>query len=249
MEKTELKKQSTYRNKIYRNYKDDLDTRLVTGDYKTERKMLKKYIVRNYLKYLPVDKDAKILDLGCGQGHYIYVLQEMGYKNVIGVDYSAANVEFGKKQGIKIHQGDAMDFLKTHPSAFDTIIFNDVIEHFNKDEIMELLDYLYDSLKTNGVVITKTDNEANPFTGVSGRYMDFTHEIGFVSLSLEQVFFAAGFKDVKVFGADIYIFGILGFLIKCVSKVVYFIYYLLCCMAGRWSIKIFEKNIICIARK
>lgn len=125
-----------------------------------------------------------------------------------------------------------------------------MIEHFNKDEIMELLVLIKTVLKRGGVIITKTDNEANPFTGLSGRYMDFTHETGFVSLSLEQIFTAAGFNNVFVYGADIYVFGgPIGYVLKLISKIVYFIYFLFCCMAGRWSIRIFEKNIICVASK
>lgn len=238
-----------YRDKIYASYKDDLDERLVTGSYAKERKLISKYIRRNYLKHLPTDKDAKILDLGCGQGHYVYCLQRMGYKNVIGVDYSYTNVKFGKSQGIKIVQGDVLEHLKLNENEYDAILFNDVIEHFDKDEIVDIVEALYRSLRTGGVCITKTDNEANPFTGVSGRYMDFTHEIGFVSLSLEQVFRIADFSSVKVVGADIYVFGIIGFFIKIISKVVYFIFFLLNCMAGRWSVRIFEKCIICVAKK
>ncbi len=43
--------------------------------------------------------------------------------------------------------------------------------------------------------------------------------------------------------------GGVGRFIKIVAKIVYFVHFLLCCMAGRWSIKIFEKCIICKAEK
>lgn len=169
--------------------------------------MISKYVKRNYLRYFPTKRDAKILDLGCGMGHYMAALKEMGYSNVEGVDISETNVRFCIDDGLSVVCQDIREWLGNHKNLYDIIIFNDVIEHFKKEEIMPLLGMIKESLRDGGVVITKTDNEANPFCGLSGRYMDFTHEVGFVSLSLQQVYEAAGFQNIEIRGADIYVFG------------------------------------------
>ena len=70
--------------------------------------------------------------------------------------------------GLNVVCEDAKEYLDRHKNKYDIIIFNDVIEHFKKEEVMPLLDSIKESLKDGGCVITKTDNEANPFCGVSG---------------------------------------------------------------------------------
>jgi SAM-dependent methyltransferase len=239
-----------YREIIYKSYLKDMDNLQLCSSDKKERNMIKKYIKRNYIPYIPNNKNIQILDLGCGKGHYIGALQMLGYKNVIGVDVSESIVNYCKKQGLNVVQDNLVNYLKVNKNKHDVIIFNDVIEHFSKSEIIKILYLLRDSLKDDGIVICKTDNEANPFTGLSGRYMDFTHEVGFVDLSIKQVFEATGFKDVKVKGADIYVFaGLLGLVFKAIAKIIYYCFFLLNCLAGRKSIHVFEKCLICIAKK
>jgi len=41
-------------------------------------------------KKLDLPKDALILDLGCGAGTYCRALNKLGYRNIIGLDYSFA---------------------------------------------------------------------------------------------------------------------------------------------------------------
>lgn len=74
--------------------------------------MIEKYMVRNYLKYLPKDKNAHILDLGCGMGHYIYALKKMGYCNVAGVDASESNVKFCVSHHMNVVQDDIVNYLQ-----------------------------------------------------------------------------------------------------------------------------------------
>ncbi len=196
-----------YRNAIYKGYDKDLRKYMSLSSVEKEKKMIFQYVKRNYLRYIPKEKNITILDLGCGMGYYLAVLKDMGYANVRGVDISEGNVQFCRKEGLNVVCQDAKEYLEAHKNQYDVIIFNDVIEHFKKEEVMPLLASIKKSLKDGGVVITKTDNEANPFCGMSGRYMDFTHELGFVSLSLQQVYEAAEFKNVEVIGADIYVWG------------------------------------------
>jgi len=44
---------------------------------------------------LPEDKKAKIIDLGCGNGGFVYWLQQIGYQNAEGIDISAEQIETG----------------------------------------------------------------------------------------------------------------------------------------------------------
>lgn len=238
-----------YRGLIYRDYASNLeDLRMRKSDGK-EAATIRKYIKRNYMHAFPKDKNADILDVGCGQGHYIQGIMSFGYKNVKGIDTSESNIDYCKNKGYYAELADAIEYFNLSDELYDVIVFNDIIEHFTKNEIMDILGTMKNHLKNGGVLIIKTLNVANPFTGLTGRYMDFTHEIGFTEHSLKMVCKAVGYKDVKVRGADIYVFGLPAYIIKGISKIVYGTYWLFCCMAGRWSNKIFEKNIICFARR
>ena len=63
---------------------------------------------------MPEDKKAKIIDLGCGNGGFVYWLQQIGYQNAEGIDISAEQIETGQKLGIKnIKQADIKEFLIT----------------------------------------------------------------------------------------------------------------------------------------
>lgn len=101
-----------YREIIYANYKEDLSERQAFSSFEKERKMIGKYIKRNYLRYLPKDKNARILDLGCGMGHYIYALKKIGYSNVAGVDASESNVRFCLSHHMNVVQDNIVNYLK-----------------------------------------------------------------------------------------------------------------------------------------
>lgn len=70
----------------------------------------------------------------------------------------------------------------------------DIIEHFKKDEILEILKLIYDSLNKKGILIIKTPNSETIFSG-RYHYWDFTHEIIFNKTSLMQILSLTGFNN------------------------------------------------------
>lgn len=243
--------QFEYRKKIYASY--------VTngfGETHTNEKMYqiqKKYFKKNYLKYLPEDKNARICDLGCGCGEFVRFLVETGYKYVTGVDTSVENIErcnsLNMKNALLLCE-DIEKFLDENDEKFDAIVFNDVIEHLTKDEIIVILCKIQENIKDFGCVLIKTPNMANPFVNTAGRYIDFTHEIGFTEYSMRQVLRATDYKNIKIIGTDIYVMNpIISIIAKLFSKIINIFLYLFSYLYGRKEIKIFEKDILAIAWK
>ncbi len=167
----------------------------------------------NYLNILP--KDASILDLPCGVGYMEHYLLDRGFTNIYAVDISEEQIlaakeklkEYGMEYEAKVKflVSDAFRFLKEH-KEMDVITMIDIIEHFHKDGVMQLLKLAKRSLKDDGLLMLRTANSESP---VFGRfYNDFTHETPFTISSLLQCLAQAGFDVVNVgFEKEPYIGG------------------------------------------
>jgi 2-polyprenyl-3-methyl-5-hydroxy-6-metoxy-1,4-benzoquinol methylase len=148
-----------------------------------------------YGPYLPREKHAPILDVGCGQGHCIAWLRRWGYSQVEGVDYSASMINIAHhhlgQENLHLIE-DLRAFLGEHPDAYAAITLNQVMEHFAKSELLANLMALRQSLRPGGVLLIQVPNMC-AFGGVRHRYMDLTHEIGFTEDSVHQALRLAGF--------------------------------------------------------
>jgi len=242
-----------YRQLIYDNYISNTFGNLHSTEsgVAKEMEMFAKYFHKNYGQFMPNDKSARILDAGCGIGHFLHYANSQGYSNITGVDVSTENINYCRNKGFKVIQEDLFQFLEQNPNSFDLIVFNDVIEHFKKDEIITILEAMHHTLTSNGRLIIKTCNMANPITGSGSMYFDFTHETGFTEISLKEVLTATKFNNIILKGTDIYIFNRnpLNYVAKFVAAIYNQFFYLSAYLYGRKSIKIFTKDIMAIADK
>jgi len=198
----------SYRDKFYSKYVS-AQTSLLYGEENLNSIKFQFSFWRGYFgKFLPDNKEVKILDIGCGNGGFVYWLREIGYKNAGGIDISAEQIELAQKMGIKnIFQADIKEFLKDKKESYDIIFARDVLEHFNKEEIIDVLDLIFNSLKRGGVFICQTVNAENLFYGRL-RYGDFTHEIAFTKDSLAQIFGLTGFRGIKIYSQPPVVHGL-----------------------------------------
>ncbi len=210
-----------------------------------------RYFRKNYLKHLPADKNAKIVDLGCGMGHFLNFLVKEKYCNYTGIDASEENIDFCRKNNFNAVLGDIFEFLKDTKETYDVIVLNDIIEHLEKSEIILLLQLIFKALHHDGCLIIKTPNASNPIMASSSRYYDFTHELIFTEESMSQVLRITGFSRISVYPQDLYIFYynplnylaiVSNFLLNGIFRVLFMFY-------GRKTTKIFTKNFIAVAIK
>ncbi|WP_174591665.1 class I SAM-dependent methyltransferase [Methanocella conradii] len=210
-----------------------------------------RYFRKNYLVHLPKDKHAKIADIGCGMGHFLYFLEKEGYKNYIGIDISEENINFCRNHNFNVKLYDVFNFLTDNTEPFQAIIANDIIEHFNKEEIVKLFDLIKNNLSEDGIFIVKVPNASNPITGSSSRYCDFTHEVNFTEESLSQILKVCGYKTVNIYPQDIYVIysNPLNYIAKLIAWLSFLLFRLLFILYGRKTTKIFTKDLIAVARK
>lgn len=200
---------------------------------------------------MPGNTGARVLEIGCGMGHFLYYLEKRGYVNYLGIDLSRENIEFCQDKQFRAEQRDVFKFLEDNIDLFDAIIINDVLEHFRKEEIFALLDLISKNLSTNGTLIAKVPNSANPIVGNSSRYLDFTHETSFTEESMSQILKVSGFNNVSIHPQNIYIFYFnpVNYLAKAFAWTTFKMFRALFLLYGRKSTKIFTKDIIAVARK
>ena len=103
--------------------------------------------LRDFLRHLvrahfPADRDARIIDIGCGAGLLVWVARAAGYANVTGVDAAPGMVEAALRlNGDGIALGDATDALRgLETESHDAVVSLDVIEHLTRDELLALAD-------------------------------------------------------------------------------------------------------------
>jgi cyclopropane fatty-acyl-phospholipid synthase-like methyltransferase len=171
------------------------------GHEEVDRLDLRAAHLQNLIRqHFPPDKDAAILDVGCGHGAMLYFARQAGYHNTAGIDCSAAQVAEAGRRGITgIIEGNVLQVLDTFPAeSQDVVIAFDVIEHFTKDELLGCLDQVYRVLKTGGKLIIHAPNGASPFFGRI-RYGDFTHELAVTRESMTQLCQVCGFSQISCY--------------------------------------------------
>jgi SAM-dependent methyltransferase len=206
---------------------------------------------RNLGPHLPKDKQAAILELGSGFGDVLAYLAEQGYRDVRGVDLSPWNVDNMRKRGLQAEQGDCTEFLRGQQRKFDIIILYDVLEHHLKDEALNLMELVCESLKPGGKALIVVPNMGNPFTASRGRYVDITHEVGYGQESMNFLLELAGFTNIRILSIDHFVlpnplFNLAG---KTVLYLVYACMRVLYLLHGITSTTVYGKNILSVATK
>lgn len=183
--------QLDYRRRLYESYASGF-----AGDGTQSR--AGRTLRAEVLRHVPADREARILDLGCGQGELLGLLREGGYRHLTGVDISEEQLVLARRRGVGeiVEQGDLEPWLAERPAAFDVVIAVDVLEHFDKPEVLTLLDAAAAALAPAGTLIVRVPNATGPYAGRL-RYGDFTHGLAFTEHSLRQVLAAVGFTEVK----------------------------------------------------
>ncbi len=161
------------------------------------------YIVKEKQKiYIPYIKSLKTktklnwLDIGCGRGEFLDILQLNNIKNE-GVEINTVEYQTLVENGCKVSNLDAISFLNESQQKFKGISALQVIEHLDYEYLKEMLHLSFKKIEPGGMIILETINPRNEL-GLANFYMDETHKR---PLPAEMMMFLlewVGFRDIKI---------------------------------------------------
>jgi SAM-dependent methyltransferase len=137
------------------------------------RRRLEAHRVLSWCRNL--DDDARIIDVGCGDGFHLQLLRDFGQPGwqLEGVDSSARAVEEGARARLKIHEGD-VEQLDLPQGAYDLALLIQTIEHVaDPPGVLRAVRAL---LKPGGSLVIVTDNTGSlDFKLFKGRHWGGYH--------------------------------------------------------------------------
>jgi 2-polyprenyl-3-methyl-5-hydroxy-6-metoxy-1,4-benzoquinol methylase len=127
------------------------------------------------------DRDARILDGGCGTGNMAQILSVMGYANIVGIDASAGMLAAADAKGcyVELHKMLLGAKIDLPPAGFDAITAAGVLTHGHAPPAA--LDGLLDIAKPGAPIIFSLSKIAAEEGGF-GRKMDDLERAGAWSL-------------------------------------------------------------------
>ena len=157
-------------------------------------------------RFLPQNKEIRILDLGCGYGSMLASLKGLDYKDFTGVDASKEAISLLKTTDLKekVIETEIIEFLEKsieQNSTWDVVLAIDILEHFDKDELVYILSLLKKTINSKGKLIIKIPNIQSPCLSGEIAFGDFTHEVFVTPASLKQVLTSCGFSKIETYEA------------------------------------------------
>ena len=121
---------------------------------------------------------SRVLDVGCGYGEKLKLLQSLGF-DVVGVDVNSDAVGQNLKSGFHCFKPD--EFLGSS-QMFDIVLMSHVIEHFAPSDLLEFMDAYLSHLKVSGHLLVVT-----PFVSPLFFY-NFDHVKPYPPEALDEIF-------------------------------------------------------------
>jgi SAM-dependent methyltransferase len=140
----------------------------------------------------------RVVDLGCGRGELIELLQAEGVP-AYGVEIDPDFVALLEEKGIEVVAQDAVAHLETLESgAVDGVVGSHLIEHLPPAALARLVSLAAEKLSEGGVLILETPNPESLIAGSVNFHRDLTHVRPIHPDTLAFLAESAGFPHVEI---------------------------------------------------
>lgn len=147
--------------------------------------------------YLPYFNGfTRVLDIGCGNGEFLQLLQGAGHE-AVGVDIDPAMVTQCRQQGLNAVEADVRTWLPTQAAHFDAIFSSNVIEHLAAETVAAIVAGAYQALRPGGLLLLGTPNPESAIVHLHEYWRDPTHVRLYSRQLLEFFLHTAGFTQVQ----------------------------------------------------
>lgn len=148
--------------------------------------------------YLPRLRDAApVLDLGCGRGEALELLEAEGIE-CRGADSSSAMVRHCRERGLDAEHGDLLDALAgAEPGSLGGIVSFHVIEHLAPERVERLVQLAFAALRPGGVLVLETPNPLSVAVTARSFWLDPTHRRPVHPEALWACYEHAGFTGIE----------------------------------------------------
>lgn len=151
-------------NSVKRNSTNQIDIKLAkllqnVGDMSLKRR------AQSIIDGLEIQDGDNVIDIGCGDGYYLYLLLNLPVKlSLTGYDNDKIVLENAKKnlrsKKIRLVLGTAEN-IQLRDESFEKIIMTEVLEHIEQDK--KALKEIYRLLKPNGMLLLTVPSYNFPF--------------------------------------------------------------------------------------
>lgn len=139
-----------------------------------------------------------VLDLGCGRGEWLDVLDENGF-TCRGVDLNPVMLEDLRNRGFDVVESDALEYLRAlETNSVAVITSMHLVEHVPHNTLIRMLDECFRVLKPKGLLILETPNPENLTVGACWFYLDPTHRNPIPPGLLQWTVSARGFEQTEI---------------------------------------------------
>lgn len=168
------------------------------GTPETIRERLSAYLPTLRENGLLQQPGHRIVDLGCGRGEWLKLLQDEGY-NALGLDLSPVNTALCKELSLEALTGDAIAWLTEQTdSSISCITGFHIIEHLEFPVLRQLFEQAMRVLQPGGLLILETPNAENLVTGATHFHTDPTHLHPLPPALTEFIADYYGFADIQI---------------------------------------------------
>lgn len=139
-----------------------------------------------------------VVDIGCGRGEFLTLLEEQGTE-AVGIEIDPRLVHEATTAGLKVEFGEAVTWLQRQSDAsLGGIVLIQVVEHLTAQETVEMVALAAEKLRPGGTAVVETVNPQSLYVYAHSFYLDPTHRTPVHPAYLHFLFQEAGFSKVDL---------------------------------------------------